>query len=146
MQDAKPVQASHTLQSAMISGKLEAFGHRSEPGASMETISSLEWETLILDIPTAYRRLARIAKDEPWAEIRVERADIQKLWRIQTETEGRTRYDWIAIREIYETLIQNNPDMSQNEIINEVQLGFQNRSTKEPPSRTSLQTKIKSWH
>ncbi|MGY8937648.1 MAG: hypothetical protein ACKVG6_16465, partial [Alphaproteobacteria bacterium] len=88
----------------------------------------------------------RIAKDEPWAEIRVERADIQKLWRIQTETEGRTRYDWIAIREIYETLIQNNPDMSQNEIINEVQLGFQNRSTKEPPSRTSLQTKIKSWH
>jgi hypothetical protein len=79
MQDAKTVQASHTLQSAMISRKLEAFGHRSEPGTSMETIPSLEWETLILDIPTAYRRLARIAKDEPWAEIRVESADIQKL-------------------------------------------------------------------
>ena len=78
MQDAKPVQASHTLQSAMISGKLEAFGHRSEPETSMETIPSLEWETLILDIPTAYRWPQNSVKDEPWINIRVEIADVQK--------------------------------------------------------------------
>jgi hypothetical protein len=145
MWDFKPVDASLTLQSALISGKLEAFGHRSAPGASVEMIPSLEWETLTFDPPAAYRRLADNVKDEPWINIRVEGSDVQKLWRSPTDTEGRTRFDWTVIKEIYETLIQNNPDMSQNEIISEAQLEFQNRFSKEPPSRTSLQNKIKTW-
>ena len=124
MWDAKPVEASHTLQSALISGRLIAFGHRGAPGASMETISSLDWETLILDPPTAYRRLANTLKDEPWINIRVEGSDVQKLWRVRTETEGRTRYDWTDVKGIYEKLIKENPDMSKNEIIAEVQLGI----------------------
>jgi hypothetical protein len=143
--DVKPVGASLTLESALISGKLMAFGHRLTPGASMEMIPSLEWETLIFDTATPYRRFVSNAKDVPWANIRVESADVQKLWRHQTETEGRMRFDWPAIKKLYETALQNNPDLSQNEIINEVQLEFQNRSTKEPPSRTSLQNKIKAW-
>ncbi len=145
MWETKPVEASLTLQSALISGKPIAFGHRSAPGASMETIPSLEWETLILDPPTAYRRLPNTLKDEPWINIRVEGADAQKLWRIRTETEGRTRFNWRATREFYKTVIQNNPDMSKNEIIAEVQLEYQNRFSKNPPSRTSLQIKIKTW-
>jgi len=145
MWDAKPVNAPLTLHSALISGKFLAFGHRSAPGESMETIPSLEWETLTLDPPTAYRRLANNAKDVPWANIRVESADVQKLWRVQTETEGRTRYDWTAIKGIYKKLIEENPGMSQNEIINEVQQEFQDRFSKEPPARTSIQNKIKTW-
>jgi len=54
MWDAKPVEASLTLQSALISVKLEAYGHRNAPGASMETIPSLEWEAI-----SWYKKAAR---------------------------------------------------------------------------------------
>lgn len=145
MWDAKPVDASLTLQSALTSGKLLAFGHRNASGASMEMIPPLEWETLIFDTATPYRRLASNAKDVPWANIRVESADVQKLWRVQTETEGRTQFNWAAIKKLYEAALISNPDMSKNEIILEVQQDFQNRFLKEPPSRTSLQNKIKIW-
>ena len=145
MWDTKSVDASMPLQSALTSGKLEAFGHRNAPGASMEMIPSIEWETLIFDTATPYRRLVSNAKDVPWANIRVESADVQKLWRHQTETEGRMRFDWPAIKKLYETALQNNPDMGKNEIIAEVQLEFQNLFHKEPPSRTSLQNNIKTW-
>jgi hypothetical protein len=97
MWDAKPVEASLTLQSALISAKLRAFGLCSAPGKSMETIPSLEWETLTLDPPTAYRRLSNYVKEEPWINIRLEGSDVQKMWRGRTETEGRTRFDWPVI-------------------------------------------------
>lgn len=67
------------------------------------------------------------------------------MWRGQTETNGRTRFDWPVIKEINKKIIQNNPDMGKNEIIAEVQLEFQNLFHKEPPSRTSLQNNIKTW-
>ena len=145
MWDTKPADAALTLHDSLISGKLVAFGHRSTPGASIEKIPSLEWETLILAPPSAHRRLPNNEKDEPWINVRVTAADVQKLWRGQTETEGRSRYDWIAIKEIYGTLERNNPDMSQNELVLEVQLAFEQRFSKDPPSRTSVQSKIKTW-
>jgi hypothetical protein len=145
MWEFEPVDVSLSLQSALISGNLKAYGHRSAPGATMETIPSLEWETLILDPPAGHRCLANNVKDEPWVNIRVETSDVQKLWRVRTETEGRSRFDWTAIRELYETVIQYNPDMSKNEIIAEVQQEFLNRFSKNPPSRTSLQNKVKTW-
>jgi hypothetical protein len=145
MWDSNPVDASLTLQSALVSGKLKASGLRSAPGATMETIPSLEWETLNLAPPAAYRRLSPNVNEEPWINIRLEGSDIQKMWRGRTETEGRTRFDWPAIKKLYEAALQNNPDMSKNEIILEVQQDFQNRFPKEPPSRTSLQNKIKTW-
>jgi hypothetical protein len=145
MWDAKPVESSLTLQSALISGNLKASGHRNVAGATMETIPALEWETLTLSVPSAYRRLPSSQKDEPWLNIRVEGSDVQKLWRAPSDTEGRTRYDWATVKKIYETVIQDNPDMSKNEIIEEVQQDFQDRFSKEPPSRTSIQNKIKTW-
>ncbi len=145
MWDAKPVEAFLTLQSALVSGKLKASGLRSAPGESMETIPSLEWETLTLDPPAAYRRLPNNVKEEPWINIRLEGSDVQKMWRGRTETDARTRFNWPVIKEIHKKIIQNNPDMGKNEIIAEVQLEFQNLLHKEPPSRTSLQTKIKTW-
>ena len=84
-------------------------------------------------------------KDHPWINIRVQGSDIQKLWRLRTETEGRTKFDWPAIRGIYEQLIKENPGMSQNDTIDEVQLEFQNRFSKDPPGRTSVQNHIKTW-
>jgi hypothetical protein len=44
----------------------------------METIPSLEWATLILDTPSAYRWPQNSVKNEPWINIRVEIADVQK--------------------------------------------------------------------
>ena len=145
MWDAKPVDASLTLQSALTSGRLKASGLRSAPREGMETIPSLEWETLILDPPAAYRRLPNNVKEEPWINIRLEGSDVQKMWRGRTEIDGRTRYDWTAIKGIYKKLIKENPGMSQNEIVNEVQQEFQDRFSKDPPARTSIQNKIKTW-
>jgi hypothetical protein len=115
MWEYKPLEASLTLHSALISGNLKASGHRNVAGATMETIPALEWETLTLSVPSAYRGLPSSRKDEPWLNIRVEGSDVQKLWRAPSDTEGRTRYDWATVTKIYETVLMEKSGCAKSE-------------------------------
>ena len=70
---------------------------------------------------------------------------MKKLWRTGHEVTGRSKFDPAAIRAVYEDLSASNPDMSQNELIIELQGMFEERFKKKPPSRTTIQNRIKTW-
>jgi hypothetical protein len=46
----------------------------------MMTIQAIEWETLTVSPPSAYRLLPDNTKDVPWHDIRASSADVQKLY------------------------------------------------------------------
>ena len=133
------------LGDALRSGRLSAKGRSSDPGSKMTTIPTIEWETLIISPPSAYRLLPDKTKDTPWHNIRVSSADVQKLWRSTSETTSRAKFDWVSIRSIHEELRSLNPEFSKNELIKEPQQAFQDKFNKEPPSRSSLQRQITKW-
>jgi len=145
MWKGKPQEKTLSLHNALITGKLKASGHHNASNSQMAPIEPIEWETLIIAPPKVYRCLPHNIKDEPWLNIRIVGADVQKLWRSKIETSGRSKYDWPTVKRIYKELLTSNPDISQNEIIEEIQLEFQNQFSKEPPSRTTIQNKIKIW-
>jgi hypothetical protein len=63
----------------------------------MMTIPAIEWETLIVRPPSAYRLLPDNTKDVPWHDIRASSADVQKLWRGTSETTSRAKFDWVIM-------------------------------------------------
>ena len=133
------------LGDALRSGRLSAKGRTSGPGSKMTTIPAIEWETLVISPPSAYRLLPDKTKDTPWYDIRVSSADVQKLWRSTSETTSRAKFDWVTIRSIHEELRLLNPEFSKNELIKETQQAFQDKFNKEPPSRSSFQRQITKW-
>ena len=82
---------------------------------------------------------------ERWTDIRVLSSDMKQLWRSLHEVSGRTKFDWPVLRKIHEDLQANNPAMSQNELIDELQGTYRDRFNKEPPGRTTIQSKMKTW-
>jgi hypothetical protein len=133
------------LGDALRSSRLSALGRSGDPGSKMMTIQAIEWETLIVSPPSAYRLLPDNTKDVPWHDIRASSADVQKLWRGTSETTSRAKFDWVSIRSIHEELRSLNPEFSKNELIKETQQAFQDKFNKEPPSRSSLQRQIARW-
>ena len=133
------------LGDALRSGRLSALGRSGDPGSKMMTFPAIEWETLIISPPSAYRLLPDNTKDTPWHDIRVSSADVQKLWRGTSETTSRAKFDWVTIRSMHEELRLLNPEFSKNELIKETQQAFQDKFNKEPPSRSSLQRQITRW-
>ena len=133
------------LGDALRSGRLSALGRSGDTGSKMMTIQAIEWETLIVSPPSAYRLLPDNTKDVPWHDIRASSADVQKLWRGTSETTSRAKFDWVSIRSIHEELRLLNPEFSKNELIKETQQAFQDKFNKEPPSRSSLQRQIARW-
>jgi hypothetical protein len=61
------------------------------------------------------------------------------------EVSGRTKFDWPAIRVLYEQARQTNPKFSRNKLIEEVQLAYQQKYSKEPPSRSAIQRHLPEW-
>jgi hypothetical protein len=141
----EPVGELTELHHALLKGRLTAMGHADHAGANMEVIPAIEWETLILTPPAAYRRLSNNVKDVPWQNIRVASADIKRLWRAPTEVDSRFQHNWNAIKAIFLDVQKRCPDFSQNDLISETQQEFQDRFKKEPPSRTSFQRHLKDW-
>ena len=133
------------LGDALRSGRLSALGRSGDPGSKMMTIPAIDWETLIVSPPSAYRLLPDNTKDVPWHDIRASSADVQKLWRGTSETTSRAKFDWVSIRSIHEGLRLLVPEFSKNELIKETQQAFQDKFNKEPPSRSSLQRQIARW-
>jgi hypothetical protein len=74
-----------------------AKGRSGDPGSKMMTIPAIEWETLIVSPPSAYRLLPDKTKDTPWHDIRVSGANVQKLWRGTSETTSRAKFDWVIM-------------------------------------------------
>jgi len=131
------------LRRALEQGRIKSSGYRRNTPDNLEEIPAAEWTDLQIRPPLV--SFAGQPNNQPWKAVRLLSADIKKLWRTDHEVTGRSKYDWTAIRTVYSDLSASNPDMSQNELIIELQGAFEERFNKEPPSRTSLIRKIRTW-
>jgi hypothetical protein len=140
-----PLGTLSLLEKALTDGRLEALGRRESLTAPRDPIPSQEWKGLVLRPPHAYAEVDLAAQIEPWRDIIVRSADVKKLWRSPQEVAGRSRFDWTAIKRLHDELQATNPEFSQNELINEIQVAFEAKFSKSPPARSTIQNKIKSW-
>jgi len=131
------------LRSALEEGRLISSGFRRGGGERLEDIPAAEWADYIIRPPLISFRGQ--PQNIPWERVRVLSADMRRLWRSVNEVDGRSRFDWAAIQEIFNEVKTQNLEMSKNELIIEVQGAFEDRFDKQPPSRSSLQRKIKTW-
>lgn len=133
------------LFDALRAGRLNAIARRNQPGATISEIPVAEWSDLVADVRGPYRHLDNRGKDYPWINIQVLRSDVEKLWRRTSEKQGRTRFDWNRLKELWLDLKKHNPDLSQNELIGNLQDAYQDETGKEPPSRVSIQRHLRNW-
>lgn len=134
------------LHNALSDGRLRAEGYHEDAPDKVAVIPAEAWSDLSLHPPSAYDRRYPGKMYEPWKDIRVKSANVKKLWRGTDERLGRTKFDWGKIRVIYEDLKVRNPDISQNMLIQEIQLEYASRRKNDKaPSRSSIRTKIKTW-
>lgn len=128
------------LRRALERNQLNASGFRSKVATRLENIPADEWVDYVIRPPlVCYFGHPQI---QPWQRVRVLSADIKRIWRSDHELSGRTHFDWAQLQAIHDDLKTQNPDMSQNELINEIQGTFEDRFNKRAPSRSSLQRKI----
>lgn len=133
------------LWRALVDSRLNAQGYPRNNPERLVDIPPADWNNLIIDPPTAYLRGRGSIRLEPWVDFVIDSAEVKKLWRSEFETSGRTRFDWAAIRTIHDDVRANNPEMTKNELMNDIALAFAARFDREPPSRTSLQRNMKGW-
>ena len=69
-----------TFQDALIRGRIEASGRLDSVNGKREIISTDEWDTLVFEPPSAYRRDADRQKLYPWTDIRLEQTEMMELW------------------------------------------------------------------
>lgn len=131
------------LRRALEEGRLISSGFRRGGLERLEVIPAAEWADYIIRPPLI--SFSGQPKNIPWESVRVLSADMKRLWRSIGEVEGRSTYDWAAIRPIYEQVKTDNPEMSKNELITEAQGAFEDRFDKGAPSITSFKRKIKTW-
>ena len=129
--------------SALAGGRLTATGRSGAPNALRQNIPAEEWADLVPDVRGPYRRLADGRKLEPWQDILVRRADVERLWRRPSEVDGRSRYPKVWFQDRYKTLKAANPASSKNELMEELQLQYQEETKRDPPSRSAVQRYLK---
>jgi hypothetical protein len=140
--ERKKVGSLSELHSALSAGRLIARGYRSGESVLSE-IPNREWEDLHLSPPQAYDASRLAQKIEPWLLIRVDAADMQRLWRTESERSGRTRFDPDTLRVLYAEAKASNPGFSQNALIAEVQLAFTAKTGRAEPSHSTVQRALK---
>jgi hypothetical protein len=131
------------LRRALEQGRINSSGYLRNTPDNLEEIPAAEWTDFVIRPPLV--SFAGQPNNQPWNAVRLLSADMQLLWRSVDEVEGRSKYDWAALREIYEVLQTQNPEMTKNELILELQGTYEDRSNKKTPSRTAIQDKIKTW-
>jgi hypothetical protein len=131
------------LHNALKCGHLSATGIRPSDTERVRTpIPKDQWQDLDLQPPKAVdTKTGR----EVWEQLRVSAAVCKKLWRGPDETKSRTKYDWVAIKLIYDEVAPHRPDFSDNRLIEELQLACAERDIDPEPSRSILQNKLKLW-
>jgi hypothetical protein len=130
------------LRRALEEGRLISSGFRCGGQKRLEEIPAAEWTDFVIRPPDVCF-LGQTTR--PWHAVRLLSADMRKLWRGVDEIDGRSKYDRAALREIYDALQTQNPEMSKNELIIELQGAYQDRFNKEPPSRSTIQRNISTW-
>lgn len=133
------------LHRALVEGQLTSWGYRLTDPYHLTAIPAVEWTDLVITPPVARVAGRSGGGAERWTDIRVLSADMKRLWRGTHEVSGRSKYDWDAIRSIYDEQRALNPDFSQNELIIELQGVFRDRFNREPPSRSTIQAHLKRW-
>jgi hypothetical protein len=131
------------LRRALEQGRMKSSGYRRHTPESLKEIPAAEWTDFVIRPPLV--SFSSQPQNIPWEGVRVLSADMKRLWRSVNEVEGRSTFDWAAIRPIYELLKTQNPEMSKNELITEAQGAFEDRFNKSAPSITSFKRQIKSW-
>ena len=133
------------LYNALLRGRLQAQGYHVDAPNKLAFIPADQWQDMTLWPPVARLRREVTYRQELWTDIRVSGADVRKHWRSTDEVRSRTNFDWDAIRELYEEARRSNPDFSQNKLIEEAQLAFQERFDEEPPGTSSFKRHIPNW-
>ncbi len=145
LKGAKEFGGQNELLDALRMKRLVARGVRTRSAEGPEIIPADEWSYMSLTPPRAFSSLDGISRREVWTSILVNSADLKRLWRSELEIEGRSKYPWPEVRKLYFELIRTNPEISQNELIEELQEEVSEKLKRKPPSRSSIQTKIKRW-
>lgn len=141
MHDYTARASLNDLRDALRDGRLVATGRRANGDGYRETIPTVEWMDLRLAPPRAGLRGDR-GWIEPWAGIMVNGADVKRLWRAELDVQGRTKYDGNKIRAIAARLRADNPDISENELMAEIEGEYESETGKRP-SRTTIQRCLK---
>jgi len=133
------------LVDALILGSLTAWGRSNvDKVDKLKAIPAIEWTDLSISPPSVKRSHRTAGQFEPWTNLTFESSDLKKLWRGLPETQGRTRYKWDVLKNMWHEINKRLPGASVNERISELQSEYSSRYSS-PPSRTSIQTKIKRW-
>ena len=133
------------LSKALINERLQAWGYRANDTSSLKSIPGVEWPDLDLAPPFVYHAKERAQQFQPWTDIRVESAAVKKLWRSTIDKDDRSRYNKTTVERIFNNLRSKNPDISQNELISEIQVAYADQHGGKEPSRSSIQRYIKSF-
>ena len=131
------------LHHALEQDQLKASAYRREGTTRLEEIPAAEWADYEIRPPLVC--FVGQPQNQPWKSVRVLSADIKRLWRSEREVSGRSKYDWTVLQEIHNKLKTQNSEMSQNELITEIQGAYEDQFNKSGPSRSSVQNKIKAW-
>ena len=139
------VGSAAELQTRLINEDFAATGRRPGGSGAQETVPGLEWDDLILDPPIAYRRGSSGERIEPWVDLKFASKDLKQNWRGRLEVDGRTKYRWDMIENIWREVCESLPDASQNERIGELQGDYEAATGRDAPSRSTIQNRIKRW-
>ena len=131
------------LRRALEGGQLASSGFRRGGQERLEDIPAAEWVDYVIRPPLI--SFLDQPQNIPWTNFRVLSADMKRLWRSDHELSGRSKFDWTSIKSIYDKLKTQNPRMSQNELILELQGSYEERFNKDAPARSTIQNKIKIW-
>ncbi|AXI53344.1 hypothetical protein C1J05_01500 [Sulfitobacter sp. JL08] len=132
--------AIEDLRRALEQRRIVSYGYRNNTPGQLEEIPAAEWTDLAIRPPLVC--FAGQPNNQPWSAVRLLSADMKRFWRSINEVSGRSKYDWDAIRAIFDELQRQNSEMSQNELILELQGTYEDRLKKDAPSRSSIQRKI----
>jgi hypothetical protein len=134
------------LLQALRQGRLEATGKPAQGDGIRLAIPLEDWLRLRRYGAKIFQMThANSSAIQPWHDITLRSDAVKKLWRSRHEIYDRSRFDWDAIKHLYQQVRASNPDFSQNELITETQGRYEDEFNKEPPSRTSFQRKIGTW-
>ena len=133
------------LATALMDGRLKAWGRKPTDGTLVEEVPAIEWSDLHIRPRRVLRRHPSGGDFEPWIDLRFESGDLKRLWRSTSETSSRSKFNWQVIEEMWREVCGHFTDASENERIDELRLRFEAKFNREPPSRTAIQSRIKRW-
>lgn len=146
MHEHKKVASLSELHRDLVNGRITAWGRSRESGTKIEQIPVIEWTDLRLYPPHATRKHPMAGTIEPWTDIRLESATLKKHWRSVHETTGRAKFNWDEIEKLHKQAKEQNPEFTQNALIEEIQAMYEERFNKEAPGRATVQKHIKAWN